>query len=281
MPLGLRAMRVKATMAEQEYQDKIQSDLLNLHTNPPHIQKLHSHMERLIHIIQHEFDKQPNATIILSENLRYVLQPPADERDGDKYWSPNMISRAKRHMGIRSIRKDAKWWWTRPIRDSYGIYQFRRAEVFNDAEKKIKKQFGYKTSAPALMLIEVMKRLGYDAHPDTVLFQMSKRYSRGTVIKAKSALGIVSFKDIGGDGAWHWLYCAPDVINFMRNILREQEWVDGKVPTEYVFTKAWEEYRWSRLLINISRNYMGEGRVVLFGKSKLPDGKLYDYFRLR
>lgn len=274
MPLNINDMDARRT-SKDEAVDQLNEDMVEeVYAKDFKPRKLYAQTLSRMKEVKDVFDQvPPTQSLVPATEFESMFQ------DSIWSWSPKKISNIKTIMGITSIRKDGKWWWTRP-RDPRGDnYQAgKKAEMQRSAIKKLNRKL-YKVARPAaIKLLAIMKEHGYDAHPDTVLHQM-RNYSRGTIIRCKASLGIVSWKDKeidGGDGNWHWLYFAPEFTEWFHKELSDPSWVSGKVPREYIHEKGWREHKWSALLFKTS-----ERKTVQRGIGVMPDGTEYTYYRLR
>lgn len=286
-PLGIGEMKTRVALRNQELLEKLNDDMNNLYLNLPQPRKLHKHVRDLIDIVDQLF-KRPayrELTYVPANDILYYLQPPEHERTKrTKYWSPNMISAVKKYMGIKSVRRNNIWYWSRPVRNTVEVMNEIRNEAYRQAKDDMyeayvdeKHKYSDANRKAATELIDIMRVMGYDANPKVVTERM--RYARGTTLRVKAALGIYSFKDKDGDGAWHWVFPAPEVKEWMLDLLRDPHWVDGRVPADYIYSEAVLR-GWGKLLIRLTAGNLHP--AVLKGSAvNRETNEIYDYYRLR
>lgn len=265
---------VKRGVTEEALIEQLNEEYLEeVYNKPIQPRKLYKQTQQRMNEINTVFNQ--HGALVRSIEFESMMQT------SEVAWSPAKINKLKKMMGIRSVRKDGLWYWTRPL-DPTGK-GFMDTKLLDARKRMLRDRSRHLRDIrrpAARHLLSIMRSMGYDAPPEAVMHQMYdiKQYSRNTIIRCKSALGIVTYKDKDddGDGKWHWLYFAPEMIDWWKNELRNPSWVDGKVPKEYIHAKAWEVNGWSRLLFKLA-----EPRVVQRGVGRAPTGELYEYYRLR
>src|SRR5579859_5995717 len=135
-------------------------------------------------------ERWPSSNPKMMEILKEILDIFNDEYPGEDLapasrfqFKPQPKDRAKKLLGIKSVRVKNEWHWTRPKRDLSGAITHATTHSNKDADK-IRRQIALVRRPAADRLIAVMKRHNYDAVASTVLLEAG--YSRRTVLKMKA-----------------------------------------------------------------------------------------------
>lgn len=151
-------------------------------------------------------------------------------------YSPPTIIKAKRLLGIKSVRRDGFWFWTPPQYEPDEAIEHRIQKKIEDSNEAAK-QVRIMNQASAQTLTELMTTAGLICKNDDILAEMLVRgYQRSTVLAMKARLGISS-KKIGPD--WMWIWGNRTVQDWLEKYLSA-----GPQPVEKVLIDAWAEQEW-------------------------------------
>lgn len=182
---------------------------------------------------------------------------------GGKGWSRPTILKAKRILGVRSVRRDGTWWWTLPLRAPEAAMQ----EALEEKCREIRFAEDYQGRLGKQHADIVATRSSYFRRP---IFQQMIRflaeqkymvstewaraalldtygYKKQTVDKAKAKLGVVSWKN-PEDGLWYWVYGSKEVQEWLLDELSE-----GAQTFRYLFDKAMRTKGWHSQVIRMAR----------------------------
>lgn len=171
---------------------------------------------------------------------------PADVfEDLRKEYSNTSITKAKRFLSIRSIRRLGKWWWQFPLRAPNEAMQTVHQKLIQEYNPVAEQLTNLRRPAAA-ELQEIMKE--HNLHITNLLaVQLMEKagFSRPTTLHMKAILGIVGEK-VDGNMTWYW----PN-----RDV---QDWLfaklaSGPVPHRKLSIEAWEENSWPFELLKWAR----------------------------
>lgn len=243
MPANRTIIAQRAPQTEEVVNDEYQQQELE-RLMQPRARKLDSRtidlLRQILSIYDTYFASHPNTTLVPSLTFDYYFTQVFIKQHSNR-----TIIRAKKLLGIRSIRKDSIWYWSKPIYDIDGAVQ-------THTEETLKQFFEYRTPLgrklmdlrrPATVKFNaVMKLLNYDA-PREVIFHHMNTYSRSTVLRLKSLLGIASIKN-PATGQWHWVYPAPEVTEWLLGLLESEDerMMEQELVLELGAARGWSEY---------------------------------------
>jgi hypothetical protein len=173
----------------------------------------------------------------------YLTEPVVE---GGRGWSRPTVIKAKKILGIRSIRKDKLWWWAWPLRAPEKALQedldIRIREAFKHPDYRlVRERLGVLSRPGAKDLLGVMHEHRYYAPAEVVRGQMYDEFKmrKQKLQRLKSSLGIVSYKN-PEDGLWYWVHPAREVQVWLLDMLS-----DGPVTFVSLFeaarAKGWDE----------------------------------------
>jgi hypothetical protein len=158
------------------------------------------------------------------------------------------VNRAKKVLGIRSLRKSGKWWWTFPLHaptEALEKVHQRRVKEYNPYLTEMK----YLRRPIAQKLTGILIDNGNEMRNTQVLRLMEMDgYSRATVLVAKAKLGIISRKH---DGVWVWYYIDERITTWLIDRL-----ASGPVPEQQLFIEALDDHNWSEQVVRMAKKVM-------------------------
>ena len=188
--------------------------------------------------------------ITASDNFagKHVRLPATEFDKFEQSHSPMSLNRVKKILGIKSIRKGGKWWWTFPLRspsEAMDKIHERRVKDYNPYREELKQL----DRPRAKELHEIMKEHHNEILNTEALHLMERAgYVRHTILSTKSMLGIISKKT---RGAWMWYYVDQELIDWL-----EAKLSTGPVPMTQIFIEAEDEKNWSEDLMRIAQKAM-------------------------
>lgn len=166
----------------------------------------------------------------------------------DKNSRPTII-KAKKILGIRSVKHKDEWVWTLPRfapTESMQRLHVKRIAALTPLAEQL-----YEMNRPgAKRLTDIMTAHNYDAIGDDVCKEMlAYGYKRSTAVRLKGKLGIVSIKR---DEHWHWVW-APRIV---------QDWLEvqlstGPVALTVLYERAYSEHMWTADVVRMARIALG------------------------
>jgi len=165
--------------------------------------------------------------------------------------SRTTINRLKKFLGIRSFRKNQKWYWAFPRRAPDEARH--KAHILMIKENNVYKDEISARHRPAVEDLRVIMEEWNWQIPNNVGFELMQAagYQRSTALKAKGILGILSKKNLENK-KWMWYYASDKVITWLRDKLSA-----GPVPHKVIAFDAWSEMQWDWELILLARKVMG------------------------
>lgn len=134
-------------------------------------------------------------------------------------FSKPLITKAKQTMHIESVRKDGIWYWAHPLLSPQpalqALFRKRQEEAMDILRPAADWRMRAQERPSVLRMKEIMDSHGYSPMATTVYNEMSN-YSRPAILKAKQALGVMSYKD---EGEMYWVWPAPHIRRYYIDLL--------------------------------------------------------------
>ena len=237
MPISPRAMARRSRHNEEEI--RLQSEIyaLNQSISKSKPRKNTRMMEVLIALYDRFINQTEKKIPALQlEDIKQTFYPPT-------------YSKAKKLLGIRSIRRDGIWYWTMPKRTpTEAIEMDYKAKIasLNDAKLELKKL----DSQVCKTLRGLMEASNLCAVNTDILKEMQTRgYNRSSVLAAKAQLHIATRKV---DGVWLWVWTNEEVEAWL-----EERVGSGRVPVVDIFTQASRDHGWHIETVKMAREAIG------------------------
>ena len=202
------------------------------------------------------YDPENPVLEIPSCDFDFLTQSPMITGSREQFSYPSVI-KARKMLGITSIRRKDAWYWQLPRYAPDAASQVilsRKLKEWKLENNPVAAKIQIMTRPVTRLLAEVMQAHNYaapasDIYHSIFLHPEGKEYARQTIVKAKSFLGIVSLKI---DGEWYWIYPAKEVQEWLL-----EELSNGPVVLESLLKKADQTKSWHRELIRLSRLAVG------------------------
>ena len=238
MPKNPRAMVHLSHHHEEQL--KLQSEIFVLEnaeraTRP----RKNTRLARIVEEIYQIFDDHATRT----GSLKPIAAMVFDYLRSD--YAPPTIVKARKVLGITSIRRGGVWWWKFPkvapneaMENAHSI----KVKQLNVAEEELRKL--QRAAAVTLQGIMIDHRL-YVENTIALGEMEIAGYSRNTTLRMKNDLKIVTKKI---EGKWMWIWAHREVQDWLLNKLST-----GPRPYQSLFIEAYAEYGWHEEVLKLAR----------------------------
>jgi hypothetical protein len=196
---------------------------------------------RLYHLVNEIYDR------FVDRDTPSLSRPHLAATDFDdlrEQYANITINKARRYLGIRSIRHNGRWWWKFPRHSA--------REAFAESHRLITAEMNpyaaelsrlNRPSCRELLRIMEDHRLSIRNHFAYEYMRLSG-YTRNTTNVTKSILGISSKKI---DGEWYWLY----VPSYVKDWIVSKFSIE-KIEVEDLFDMAANERGWIKDIVQVA-----------------------------
>ena len=284
MSISKRAMAKRARMdVDRELVEKVireQDDVQHHLTFVPRPSN-DSKMMRVMREIYDRFDpwirRKVNPMNETGENPTTVWAMQAEffEELWNKYENPRAYSRptvikAKKLLGIRSLRIDNRWYWTFPK----SAPDEAQEAIYRKTLEKIAKESSVHTLVykrvhkdSVQWFIRYMKENNYEIARNIIYEE--KEYGWQTVKRIKAFLGVVTiYRNFNGVRKVFWIYPAKEVQNWLLDQIPAA--TDPPIRRDDILTRAQVEKGWSEELIMMAKEAAGGIRITTGGTHSHP-----------
>lgn len=232
MPFRTSRMIHKSRNYIETLQEKHEEHLRTTHIEPDRSHPVTTELVVKIYDIFREYLDNP-------EN-KLTMLPATDFEHLD--YSPPTVIKAKKFLGIDSIRARGHWYWKFPR------YSPLQAEQ-RIHDRKLKTLYMYQDqisslSRPIILILrDYLRDHNYCVtNTEAMTFMFGSGYKRGSILHAKADLGVISRKH---HGLWYWVY--PDAT--------VQEWILAQLRevTSVSVTRLLEQSQWPELVLVTAR----------------------------
>lgn len=154
---------------------------------------------------------------VLAKEFDWLNDP--NEFDAGKCYSRPSIIKAKKLLGIQSIRRGGKWYWSFPRRAPTELqtktYK-EQLEAFCKLNNEHRRRINSFQTPSIRELTSLLASYNYDVLGKVALEELT--FNRRVILRAKARLGVVSLKRKDG---WHWVYPAPAVQDWLADLVAE------------------------------------------------------------
>lgn len=237
MPASPRTLLHRTRIEEAELKIKSEEWLLAQSTYQPKLRK-NTRMSALLARIYEVF----------SDHATLIGKPeriPATAFSFLEEYSNSTVNKAKKYLGIRSVRRNDVWWWTFPKRAPSEFEEKVRKEMVKDTDP-YKEELSVLSRPASRELMAIMEEHNLVC-TNTLALELMERagYSRNTTLRMKAELGIISRKL---HDQWCWLWANRPVQDWL-----EKQLAAGPVPHQQLALRAYEEHGWSFDLLLLAR----------------------------
>lgn len=175
-----------------------------------------------------------------------------------QHHSNTSINKAKKMLGIESIRRGGQWWWKFPRlapSQAFAVSHKRLVKEYDPAADQLK----LLNKPAAIELMAIMRDHNYEIQNRQAVGLMEQAgYKRSTTVTMKAALGIINGRKIAERVMWYWPN--RDVQDWL-----EKKLSNGPVPHVQLAQLAWEENSWSYELIHWARKALPHIQLRMLG----------------
>lgn len=198
---------------------------------------------------------------LTTSGLKYV--PAYMMEDLRDSYSPPTLVKAKRMMGVKSVRRDGSWFWTQPkltpleainLKHEASISELDVAQAkLERLERQVCKTLG-----------EILKDSNYCISNAAAYQEMHNRgFGRSNILRAKADLKIATKKV---EDVWNWVWFGPEVQDWLVALVGDQSIWQGEI-----YRRAMLEHHWCMNTVQMAMTALGCFR------GEWLEGKLYYY----